>query len=357
MTIEELKNSGHIIFEAISGSKAYGLDTATSDTDIRGVFIAPKELYYSLEYPDQINDATNDVVYYELKKFIGLIAKNNPNIIELLNSPEDCVLYKHPIYDKILEFDWITKQCKNTFAGYAYAQIKKAKGLNKKVLNPMGKKRKTVLDFCFVNYKNGTISLLKYLELMVWDQAELGLVKLPHMADVYGVYYSDKGAYEGVIRSEKANEVCLSSIPNGENQVAILSFNKDGYSTYCKDYREYWEWVENRNDVRYENTIEHGKNYDSKNMMHTFRLLEMAKEIANTGMVNVKRPNRDELLAIKSGAYHYDELVERANELKKSVEKSFKTSKLKEGLDLTLINNLLVSIRSEFYLKVEGNGI
>ena len=42
MTLEALKASGHIIFECISGSRAYGLDTPTSDTDIRGVFILPK---------------------------------------------------------------------------------------------------------------------------------------------------------------------------------------------------------------------------------------------------------------------------------------------------------------------------
>ena len=50
MTLEQLKDSGHIIFEAISGSRAYGLATATSDTDIRGVFILPKDQCYSLNY-------------------------------------------------------------------------------------------------------------------------------------------------------------------------------------------------------------------------------------------------------------------------------------------------------------------
>lgn len=349
MTIEELKESGHIIFEAVSGSKAYGLDTPSSDTDIRGVYIAPKEMYYALDYPDQVNDATNDVVYYELKKFIGLIAKNNPNIIELLNTPDDCILYKHPIYDQIIEFNWITKQCKNTFAGYAYAQVKKAKGLNKKVLNPMGKERKNVLDFCFVNYKNGTVPLMKFLELKEIKQEECGLVNLPHMKDIYGLYHSLEGLYNGIVRTEKSNEICLSSIPKEVEQLAVLSFNKEGYSTYCKDYREYWDWVEKRNEVRYENTIEHGKNYDSKNMMHTFRLLEMAKEIAETEIVNVKRPNREALLKIKAGEFKYDDLVKKAEVLKSEVEAAFKTSNLPEKLDMKLVNQLLVSLRAEYY--------
>ena len=88
-TIEDLKASGNIIFECISGSRAYGLDTASSDTDIRGVFILPKEDFYSLDYVGQINNETNDIVYYELRKFIELLSKNNPNILELLNVSEN----------------------------------------------------------------------------------------------------------------------------------------------------------------------------------------------------------------------------------------------------------------------------
>ncbi len=88
LTIEQVKENGWLIFEAIVGSKAYGLDTAKSDTDIRGVFVLPKDLFYSLDYKPQVSNESNDIVYYELKRFIELLARNNPNIIELLNMPE-----------------------------------------------------------------------------------------------------------------------------------------------------------------------------------------------------------------------------------------------------------------------------
>ena len=48
MTITDLRNNGLILLECISGSRAYGLDTPTSDTDIKGVFLLPKEQYLSL---------------------------------------------------------------------------------------------------------------------------------------------------------------------------------------------------------------------------------------------------------------------------------------------------------------------
>jgi predicted nucleotidyltransferase len=44
-----------------------------------------------LEYTEQVSDASNDVVYYELKRFIELLYRNNPNLLELLSSPADCV--------------------------------------------------------------------------------------------------------------------------------------------------------------------------------------------------------------------------------------------------------------------------
>ena len=47
-TLAELQDSDAILFEAISGSKAYGLDTPASDTDIKGVFVAPREMFLSL---------------------------------------------------------------------------------------------------------------------------------------------------------------------------------------------------------------------------------------------------------------------------------------------------------------------
>ncbi|MEM8892659.1 MAG: nucleotidyltransferase domain-containing protein, partial [Bacteroidota bacterium] len=41
LNIDQLKERDLILLECISGSKAYGLDTPTSDTDIKGVFYLP----------------------------------------------------------------------------------------------------------------------------------------------------------------------------------------------------------------------------------------------------------------------------------------------------------------------------
>ena len=348
MTIEELKKSGSIILETISGSRAYGLDTAASDTDIRGVFILPKSQFYSLNYIGQVNNETNDVAYYELGKFIELLSKNNPNIMELLNVPEECILYKHPVFDLIKKEDFVSKLCKNTFANYAFTQIKKARGLNKKIVNPVEKERKSVEDFCYVRDEKQSILFKEFINKNNLNAKYCGLVNLPHMKDCYNLFYNEELSYNGIAR-EKSNEVCLSSISKTEKPIAVLYFNVDGYSTYCKKYKEYWNWVDKRNEERYKSNISHSKNYDAKNIMHTFRLLYMAKEIGLNNEINVRRTDRDYLLSIKNAEFEYDDLVSKAEAMKEELDDIFEKSTLIEKPNLTKINTLLFNIRETFY--------
>ncbi len=350
MNFDELKTKGLLLFECISGSHAYGLNHKDSDIDKKGVFILPKEDFYSLDPVDQLNDANNDEVYYEIGKFLSLLQKNNPTCLELLNTPEEFVLYKHPLFDKVILQDFISKKCKDTFAGFAYAQIKKAKGLNKKIVNPIDKERKSILDFCYITEDQGAKPLLDFLNAKNISPDDCGLINIPNMKDMYALFHSPHANYNGIIKSKTSLEICLSSIPKGEKVLTNLFFNKDGFSVYCKEYKQYWEWVSKRNQSRYENTLEHGKNYDAKNMMHTFRLLHMAEEIARTGRFNVLRKNdKDFLLNIRKGKFNYKTLVENAENKVAEIRELFAVSKLRTSPDKNLANTLLIEIRDAYY--------
>ncbi len=352
MNLQEVKQSHLLLLECISGSRAYGLHTPQSDTDLKGVFVLPKQKFYGLEYTEQANNETNDEVYYELKRFVDLLVKNNPNILELLNTPVDCIRHRHPVMDLLKPELFLSKLCRQTFAGYAQSQIKKAKGLNKKIINPVDKERKSIVDFCYVIHQQGSIALPAWLEKKGFVQEDCGLVNIAHMRDIYAVFHNSQlseGYLKGVSSGMDANDVSLSSVEQGVEPLAIMSFNKDGYSKYCRDYREYWDWVEKRNDLRYENTIDHGKNYDAKNMMHTFRLLNMAEEIAREGVVNVRRHDRDFLLKIRSGAFSYEELVDVANEKITHIESLYERSSLPEEPDTAKAEEILVEMRERMY--------
>ncbi len=355
LTLADLRSQNLILLEAISGSHAYGLNTPTSDTDIRGVFVLPQDALYGLHYVPQVADDKNDVVFYELGRFVELLIKNNPTVLELLAVPADCVLHRDPVMDMITPEAVLSKLCRDAFAGYAKAQIYKARGLNKKVVNPMEEKRKGILDFCFVPEGQGSVPVLDWLAQRGWAQEDCGLVNVPHMHDMYALVYGGPQAqtrlgFKGIAAKDQSNNVSLSSIPKGMEVAAHMAFNKDGYTIYCKDYKAYWEWVALRNEARYQGTIAHGKNYDAKNMMHTFRLLDMAAEIAG-GEIHVRRPNREELLRIRQGNEDYDELLATAERRIAEIDVLFAQSALAEEPDEAALNATLVSMRRLLYAR------
>jgi uncharacterized protein len=352
MTLNELQNdSSHLLLKCISGSQAYGLALPHSDTDIKGVFIQPRKEYYGLTYIDQVNNETNDIMYYEIKKFVDLLLKNNPNILELLSTPDDCVLHRHPVMNLLKPEMFLSRLCNQTFGQYAYAQIKKARGLNKKILNPLDKKRKTILDFCYIVKGQRSVPVGEWLSDHGYVQEDCGLVRIDHMRDMYAVFHQSQSdrKFSGIFSGGEADEVSLSSVPEGPQPKCILYFNKDGYSVYCKEYRQYWEWVELRNEARYENTVSHGKNYDAKNMMHVFRLLNMAEEIARDKKVNVRRPEREYLLKVRAGEFSYEDLLKEAEDKIEIVDDLFKKSDLPEQPDHEAADKLLVQIREVIY--------
>ena len=229
-TIDYIRKNDLIIFSAKMGSHAYGTFLPTSDVDLRGVFIQPLKDILKYGYVDQVADDTNDIVFYELKRFLELVEKNNPNILELLNAPEDCVIYRNaPLYSLIeaSRSVFITKKCRYTFAGYAIAQIKKARGYNKKMnWDERAMERKTVLDFCYIVENGKTIPFNTFLQSWNWKALnkdtyqDFGLAKVDHAHDVYAMYRMQKMDGGGIVSDpETANDVQLMSIPKNKKIV------------------------------------------------------------------------------------------------------------------------------------------
>jgi len=75
----------------------------------------------------------------------------------------------------------------------------------------------------------------------------------------------------------------------------------------------------------------------------------MAREIGLNGVINVRRSDRDFLLAIKNAAFEYEELVEKAEVLRQDLDKLYTNSNLPEAPNADSINQLLIKLRSEYY--------
>jgi len=362
--IEQKSTGAKPLYLVIRGSHAYGTNIETSDTDYAGVFIQSLDDILGNNYKEQINDDKNDTVIYEVRRFLQLIASNNPTVLELLNTPEDCVIYKDPAFDIILENreKFITKVCAKSFGGYAKQQISKAKGQDKKQNWEKDKvTRKTPLDFCYIHRGEKSISLVNFMEEKGMDQRFCGLSNVPHSRDTYALFYDFKEeetngeiknlGFKG-IAFEDSNQVRLSSIPveTPKNYfIGHVSYNKDGYSQHCKDYLSYQEWLENRNLARWVDVKSHGQKIDGKNMMHCKRLMEMAKEIGEGKGIIVRRPNAEELIAIRRGEVDLQTLIDSVEKEIKEVDRIFEESDLPEKVDEKFINKMIVEIRKQIY--------
>jgi predicted nucleotidyltransferase len=115
-----------VIYRCIVGSRAYGLDNEDSDTDLRGVYLAPSELQWSIfGAPEQIEDNAAQSCYWELQKFLIMALKANPNILECLYSPT--VEKVTPLGEELLALRhvFLSQMIFQTFNGYAMSQFKK----------------------------------------------------------------------------------------------------------------------------------------------------------------------------------------------------------------------------------------
>jgi len=115
-----------VLYRCVVGSRAYGLETEGSDTDIRGIYIAPAELQWSLfGAPEQFEDNASQSCYWELQKFITMALKANPNVLECLYSP--AVEKVTPLGEELIDMRerFLSKMVFQTFNGYATSQFKK----------------------------------------------------------------------------------------------------------------------------------------------------------------------------------------------------------------------------------------
>jgi len=341
------------IFEAITGSHLYKLNTPQSDIDIRGVFVTTLENRLTFgQYKEQINDNTNDIIFYEFRRFVELLLKSNPTMIEMLFIPPEQVIYKTVLWEEVIAQKdiFVSKQLRNTFGGYAIQQIKKARGHKKKIVNPVAKERKTVLDYAYILTPLGSITLRQWLYQqrgLGKKQSSYGVSKVNNAENIYYIYFNpDKvDKYRGILNNdETSTEIRLSSIDKEDiMKYNILYYNPSIYSHYCTKYNEYWQWVNHRNPERYKVNQEHGKGYDSKNMMHCFRLLYTGIEIAKTGQYNPvpQEHLRTKLMNIRKGLLEYDDLIAEAEDLLNNLDTKFNNSSLPDIIDINKVNKLI----------------
>jgi predicted nucleotidyltransferase len=357
ITRKEIED-GMILF-CMSGSHAYGLNTEMSDKDYKGVCIAPKKFYVSLETFEQKDKGWeeeshpcsmfpeldgSDTVVYEVRRYLRLILSQNPNILEMLwQEPQDYIYlgdrgrvlidHKHQL---------LSRKISGTFVQYARAQIKKMETHRKWLLNPPTKKPEWG-DYGVPSHhlSNTQIeSFIEYLYLLIKVRIEYYQVA----RDLYDLL-NDKVDWKGVLKQCVLPEECVElsqHMARASEDYMLLLRASQQYRADCKRWSNYQDWLRNRNVKRSE--IERQCGYDGKNASHCVRLMRMAIEGLRTGEIYVNRKkvgDHQSLLDIKYGRVPYEELSNMAQDLFEQAEHAVKQEcVLPDSIDKSLVNKL-----------------
>lgn len=152
-------------YEVMGGSVSYGVSSDTSDMDITGFCIPPKEdifphlrgeipgfgnqiqrfeVWQEHHIMDKETSQEYDFAIYSIVKFFQLTMENNPNMLDVLHVPQRCVLYASPVAQMVRDKRniFLHKGAYHKLRGYSYAQLHKI-GTKANANNP---KRQSDID-------------------------------------------------------------------------------------------------------------------------------------------------------------------------------------------------------------------
>jgi uncharacterized protein len=321
------------LFLTRHGSHAYGLNTETSDEDFKGFAVAPREYYMGFVKTYEQAECRDpcDMVVYEIKKFFRLAADCNPSIIEVLwTDPSDhivCTNTASHIRENAAAF--LSTKARHTFSGYALSQLKRIQRHYEWLNNPP-QKEPVREDY----------SLPERTTLPGDQRALIASTVKKRVDEWYGLLDFDEANPATALAVRARVDEYLENIHVGQDQVwraaardcAVpenvieVIMAERAYNSARETWRQYQHWKATRNPARAELEAKFG--YDTKHAMHLVRLMRMGEEILRTGKVLVKRPDREELLAIRRGAWKYEDLIKYAKTMDETMAEAEKVSPL-----------------------------
>lgn len=329
-TAEELMKDNMLV-KHYAGSLAYGTNLPTSDVDFRGIFCADpvnvRTPFFTVRESTDVEE--EDTKLYELSHYMKLTLDCNPNVVETLWVDDSDITFRTAAYDLLRDnrHRLLSSKLAFTFSGYALSQLKRIKGHNKWINNPQPEERPRQTQFVSMIQWYGAKKVMpRDFDIEVFrDEHRL----VPYGSDMYGLYYAPgRQVFDKEYTLNTTYDEERSNVP----PLAIVKFNKAEYKLALEKHAQYWSWKNNRNAARGE--LEERFGYDTKHAMHLVRLLRMGVEALRDGEIIVKRPDAEELLAIRNGAWTYEQIVQYATQKDREVrEVWYKKTELRKKPD------------------------
>ena len=335
------------LLRVVAGSNAYGTALPTSDWDERGIFVDQIErVILPFEKLELVEFSTDDIVYYELSKYMPLLLAQNPNVIELLWTDDKDVLFKSELGELLINHrsNFLCKKVKDSYVGYAKSQLGRIKGHNKWINSPQPEKEPERKDFATVvwnntNYKefNKTVPQEGFIGFDLGD-SHFGLFEKSKINSDKNSWFDKRGNPNLFTREDLFN----LTKDNKVNPDLIVKINQKAFDDAHKNWKGYWDWEKNRNEKRSE--LEEKYGYDTKHAMHLIRLLRSGADILEYGVVPVKRNDAQYLLDIRFGKFTYEDIIKESERLSKRVEELSVKSSLPEEPDYKLAKEIMLEI-------------
>jgi predicted nucleotidyltransferase len=336
------------IYLARHGSHAYGTALPTSDRDLRGIAVPPREYLlgcvHHFEQAEQKGDP--DIVIFDLRKFMNLAADCNPNVLEILFVEPEDRLTVTPAAELLLAQRqlFLSKKARHTFSGYAMSQLKRIETHRRWLLDPP-KAPPVRQDFGLPERSVLPKDQLAAAESLMRKQVDAWQLDLEPLDEASKIQFQDRLARalaEMSLAGEDAQVRSAGRLLGYDDNFLDLLDRERRYTAAARQWESYVTWVKTRNPARAELEARHG--YDSKHGMHLVRLMRMCAEILTSGQVRVRRPDAEELLAIRRGAWSYETLMEWARKQDAELEACYKSSPLPHSPDRKAIDALCVRI-------------
>lgn len=350
------------IYSVVHGSHAYGLATPESDLDVKGICIEPIPYHFGcvhrFEQQERMANKGHpcDSVVYSLKKFAKLALDMNPNIVECLWVDEEHVRSIDGFGQRLRESRdlFTSKKARWTFAGYSFSQIKRIETHRRWLLHPPSHKP-TRTEFGLMEHPVIPTGQLQTAQALVqkhldrWQFNDMSQID-PPTRTLIQTTLAELLAEAQVGADERYRAACRF-LGFDENFLDLLSRERK-YKQALDEWTNFQNWQKNRNPKRAE--LESKYFYDTKHASHCLRLMRMCKEILEGKGVIVKRPDAEELIAIKlHGAMKYEDLLAEVERLSSECDELYRTSVLPREPARKKIDDLVIDL-TQVYLRSHG---
>lgn len=303
--VEQLLPEG-LISLGWRGSVAHGMYVPKSDPDsiddkdVIGVYVGPLEHYLGFGRQDVYEQWAGewDCVFYELRKFIGLLLNCNPNVLSFLWLKPNGIIYESVLGARLREHRdlFVTKKAYHSFSGYAHAQFKKMVSFNQEAQALMQQLENQLVSFGINPDSCDEGNSLRNLEGQPFVGANT------EMMEVVKRYRGERrrfysGGYMGKKRRELVRRV----------------------------------------------------GYDAKNAAHLIRLLRMGIEFLTEGTMHVERADAPELLDIKRGEWPLERVKAESERLFQLAQEAYVRSTLPAEPDRARAERLCVEMISQYH--------